>query len=582
MNGITSQTILLITMIKIIVGYHQRIIDVVKGINYENNIEINVIINLFKTQQDDQLNELLQNNDLPTLFITQPMGKIDPLYVRSSSQSLTIAWINWTNLNDTIELMDRLLWTIHLTDILFVYNTEGRFEEQQGIWSAQNDLYEIASLCWNKGFVSVLIWLNQQLYTYHPYPSIKIKQIISTAEFRDKTYLKNFHRHIMTIAFMEYPPPCFTYTNRKGQVLRVGYTYTWIKLFLQYHNASIRHKYYNIWSRNASYETAIKLTNRNIFLPIIFQTTKHYQHSYCLLLYKSVLLVPAPKEIDAGLYSMITFDSLVWFTILLCGIFYFGLMNFIWYLKSKQLKWGQSFQDALKIIIFVAVNVKTKYYFSNFVLHLLFLFTGIFITNYYSSSLFSLYTNKIYEPNLVYIEDISRNNLKIFQHSAEVAVWEARNMSTIVSRFLTNLNHLYYRNRNDLNMEYMYISAEHLADYLLFRQRYLKRPIAMKLSEPLNYNPLVIAMPYRSPILNQFNRYLLHLRESGIFDKILVDTQWHGYWSGNFKLLVDDDRDVPLSFEYFHYIFLIWLIGLISAIVCFMFEIFLYKKSNKN
>lgn len=557
---------------------YQSITDVVKKINHNNRIEINVIINLYNDKPDKQLNELLQNEELPTLLMTQPMDKIYPLYERFSKQSLTIVWINWAKLNATIELMDRLLWTIHFKDILFVYNEEDKPNRRQEFWTTQNELYEIASLCWNKGFISMLIWLNQQLYTYHPYPSIKIKQIISITEFQNKSHLQNFHHYVMKIAFLEFPPPCFSYTNRKGELLRVGYTYTWIRLFLEYHNASIRYELRNIWSQNASYEQAINWTNQNTFIPVIMPTIKSYAPSYCLFLYKYVLLLPAPKEIYDGFYTMIPFDDLVWITVLLCGVLYFGLINCINFLKSKTFKWGQSFQDAFKIIIFLSVDVKTNYYLSNFVLYLLFLFTGVFITNYYSSSLFSLYTSKVYEPKLMYIDDISRNNLKILQHSAEVSLWLSRNMSSIVSRFVTNVNHLYYENLNNLNMEYMYTAAEHLADYLLFQQRYLKRPIAMKLPQALNYNPLVVALPYRSPIIDQFNRYLLHLRESGIFDKIIVDTQWHGLWSGNLKLFVGAEENVPLSLEYFHYIFLIWFICLIIASVCFICEIFLYKK----
>lgn len=83
MNGITRQTIFLITMIKIIVGY-QRLIDVVKEINYENRIEINVIINLFENQQDDQLNELLQHQHYILLKLWEKLN----LYTKVSAHKV--------------------------------------------------------------------------------------------------------------------------------------------------------------------------------------------------------------------------------------------------------------------------------------------------------------------------------------------------------------------------------------------------------------------------------------------------------------------------------------------------------------
>ncbi|KAI8126067.1 hypothetical protein CVS40_3852 [Lucilia cuprina] len=159
------------------------------------------------------------------------------------------------------------------------------------------------------------------------------------------------------------------------------------------------------------------------------------------------------------------------------------------------------------------------------------------------------------------------------------------NLPEIVrSRFIVGNNNDLPSYRKNLNMTYIYSSHEELMDFLLFQQHYLKQPFAKKLNQPLYHRAQFITLPHCSPLIDHFNRYLRHIRENGLLEKFIADSKWDGVLSGYLTLLRDPEKRKSLKLEYFHYAFVIWFCGLLSATVAFKVELMIcaFKRRKYN
>lgn len=549
------------------------ICDIITQINNQEKLQINLLINL----EIEQINntDFLKATKLqkPTkLIINQQQLNLKPLYKTFSDQSLTIAWSSEKTLDKTLQIIDRLLWTIHFKDILLVY---------QGV---EENLENIFHKCWKYGFISVLVWSQNHLYTYHPYPQIKVVQLNNIKEFTHKRYLDNFQGFKMILPIMEFPPVCFMYKNSKGQLFYVGYFYKWIELFLKQHNATIQHHKIDMWSINATLPTIKKSLNQMNFSFILteFPKSEDFASSIALMIIKTYILVPSGQEILQSKYIIKTFTPIIWLFILLYGLLFLGLILLLNLKLYQQLDLGKAFLEALKVLLFLAVSLKSKYILLNIYLCLLFLFTGVFLSNFYNSNLSSMVTSKVYEPELEYLQDLQRNNLPILSHTVEMSTLLQAEIPLFIKQRLRSGNNTFFRlKRQSLDMSYMYLARSNLADFYLYQQKFLKIPKAKRLKEGLRYRPLVVTLPHRSPVIQQFNRYLNYIHENGLFWKIIRDTYWHGVQSGNLKLMLDAaDQKRSLTMEFFHYVFLIWILGLLCSLISFFIEYFHKKISS--
>ncbi|KAM7356737.1 uncharacterized protein ACRADG_002376 [Cochliomyia hominivorax] len=547
---------------------NEDIADLIKQINRERKLEINILINFDKSMKNNrnyqQFVKTAQIEDTPKLIITQKQINITPIYKTFTDLGLTVAWLKEDTLSDTLSTVDQLMWTLHFKDIFLLY--QGHKES----------LFQIFQKCWNYGFISVLLWFNDHLYTYHPYPQIKVIKLNHISEFYNKSHLDNFQGYNMSFPLTEYPPFCFAYNNSQGQLVIAGYIYQWIEAFLQHHNANIIHSFLN--HPNFTYDILkTMLIERNFSFAIAdVPPTKEFTSSQVLFISKTVLLVPTSLEIAHNLYLLKPFNKIVWFFIFLNILLFLLLFLLINIISLQQYQAGQAFINTLKMLVFISMDLKINPFLLNSYLCLLFLFTGLFLTNFYSSSLSSIITSKIYEPEFQQLEDLKKTQLPLYVHTASVANLLKLNLPQFLTkRLISGNNSDFTHKRLSLNMNYIYlVQSETMAEFILFQQKYMKKPKAKILQQPIKFRPFAITMPHRSPVIDQFNRYLSHIRENGLLKKILSDTNFHGFLSGNLKMMHDDDVKIPLNLKYFHYAFLIWGCGLVCAFLWFLIECF--------
>ncbi|XP_037819235.1 uncharacterized protein LOC119608753 [Lucilia sericata] len=414
--------------------------------------------------------------------------------------------------------------------------------------------------------------------TYHPYPQLKVIRLAAVSEFLDKSHLNNFQQYIWRLPFFDFPNVCYSYKNRQGQLVRTGYFYKWIQLYLEYYNASIDHIFIDVWKYNYSQTDAISMVNNlNICMIPAFLTRnpKYYEMSNVLHLTRTLLMVPSDQEIPASLYLILPFRGYVWLAVIVSGVMLFLLVYVMQRKITKVKDLSKLALQVFKILIFLGTGLEGGKLVRDFLLHLMFLFTGIFLTNYYTSKLSSLYASKVYEPELKHLNDIERTDLMILEYSVDMDyLLNLPNLpETIKARFIVGNNNDLPEYRKNLNMTYIYSSHEELMDFLLFQQHYLKHPFAKKLDQPLYHRAQFITLPHRSPLIDHFNRYLSRIRENGLLEKFIADSKWDGVLSGYLTLLRDPEERKSLKLEYFRYAFVIWFSGLLSAFVAFSVEL---------
>ncbi|XP_037819233.1 uncharacterized protein LOC119608751 [Lucilia sericata] len=571
------------------------IVEVINNINENSKLNLNVFITLEENAINyKKITEIIKLIQMPKIIIDKAnnskvvsadlMQDIKPLYEKYNSEFLTIVWLNAKQINNTFELLDRLLWRRHFKDILLIYEREYP-EKQLSLFNWQ--LLRIFQKCWSKGFISVLLWSQQQLYTYHPYPNIKMLQLSSVVQFWNKSHLNNFHQRSFRLPFFHFPNQCYSYRNRQGELVRTGYFYKWLQLYLQYYNASIEHVSIDIWSSNVSQKQALKVLAAKGFslVPIYLRIFNDYfDSSNVMHLSKVTLMVPNAGEVSPNLYLILPLGHYIGLIIIANAIILFVLMYFMECTTDKVKDLSKLAMTAFRIILFLSTGFGRQKTIKHFLLHLLFLFTGIFITNYYISTLSSLFISKVYEPQIRTIQDVGRTRLPLLEYTAYVDLMLEINIpQNLKQRIHTGNNAELYSKRQKLNMTYMYTVQDELMDYLLFQQYYLKHPIARKLDMALFYRPIYVAVPHRSPIIDHLNKYLRRIFESGLVQKFLVDTKWDGVLSGNIKLMFDPELQKPLSLKYLYYGFAVWICGLLFAVLTFVIEykIFAFKNGRR-
>ncbi|XP_061396549.1 uncharacterized protein LOC133332184 [Musca vetustissima] len=335
-----------------------------------------------------------------------------------------------------------------------------------------------------------------------------------------------------------------------------------------------------MWSENFTMQSALIqcVPVGCTFLPILLDAHKLFVPSWSPFLVRILLLVPAAQEIPKSLYLLIPFDGIVWSLVIITG-FLFVLLMFIILQCSKFRSCDLSlmFMEALRVILFVALTtVSNDRNIKHFLLCLLCLFTGLFLTNFYTSSLWSLYTSKVYESELELLNDIGDTNLKINIYSLDKEYYDimSHNLPPIIKqRIYIGDDDQFTSNRQNLIMTHIYPAIEDLVDYVLLQQMYLTRPRAIKLAEPIYYRLFFISMHPRTPFQQQFNRYLSRLFESGIFNKFIRDAQWDGLSGGKFRLFKDEQGSKEaLTLAFYQYAFIMLLCGWGATIGIFLVE----------
>ncbi|XP_005176199.2 uncharacterized protein LOC101893058 [Musca domestica] len=516
---------------------------------------------------------MIVNSEIPKIIITSENSSQDNLYKEFNMNILTMVRIDEDNQNATLSLMDQLLWRRHYTSIIVFYeeNKEDNDEEEQLI----NFFHD----CWQNGYLSVLLVLHNITYTYTPYPKITVIRLENYMAFEKIQNLRplNFNGFEISTAFIEYPPRCFSFHSRHGQLIRSGYYYKIVENFVRQYNGSLRPEFVDAWGIKFDDDSIRDLVNNRgfSFIPTHLTASENYESSYFIHFGKCYLIVPAAKEINQNLYLLVSFDMGMWLMMALILIILAAIITVINVLHYHRRLIVESIFKALQIVIFISGQVFQDKTLFTYMLQLLFLCIGLFLTNCYTGNLSSMYTSRIYEADLNTLEDVGRTNLGIHIYSLDYKMYTAlENLPAIIyKRFFLGNNTVFNVNRKNLKMVSIYNGLDDTVDLLLYQQLYLKRPLARYIPEPLYTLPMFVTMPHRLAFVKHFDHYICYLADSGILKKFKADSKWDGIMGQTIRFLQDAPPNRAMSLLYLQYAFVMLFFGLLLGFVTFVCEI---------
>ncbi|XP_061402229.1 uncharacterized protein LOC133338059 [Musca vetustissima] len=411
---------------------------------------------------------------------------------------LTVARIDVNNQKVSFSLLGELLWRRHYTKIIVFFQSVDEDERQ---------LVSLFEDSFKNGYLSVLVLWHNDTYTYTPYPKIRVIHLKNYMEFgelqqRNPYNLNQFPIHI---AVVEYPPRCFSFHNRQGELIRSGYYYKILENFVKHHNGTLNPVFVDAWAISFDEASIVDLVNNRgfSFIPTYLTASRHYESSDCIHFGKCYLLVPAAREINQNLYLLVSFDRGMWFMVALLLVILTALIALIKRFLFNKCDMIESIMYALQVIIFISGQLLRQSF---------------------------QYTSRIYEEDLKPLQDVGRTKLGIHTYTLDYKTFLAlENLPDIIyQRFFTGNNTEFNINRKNLNIVNIYMGMDDTVDLLLYQQIYMKRPLVKYMPEPLFTFPMFVSMPHRLPFIEYFNRHLWYVTDSGLLKKFKVDSKWDG------------------------------------------------------
>ncbi|XP_061402218.1 uncharacterized protein LOC133338048 [Musca vetustissima] len=543
---------------------------IIKYFNEMEAIEMNVFIDI-NGQAESEFQDISMKSDIPKIIINSENVTRENLYKQFNMNILTVTRIDANNQNVTFSLMDELLWRRHYTKIIVVFESDDDVDEQQLVSLFQDSF--------KNGYLSVLVLWHNDTYTYTPYPQIRVIHLKNYMEFGElqKRRPHNFNKFHINIVVVEIPPRCFSIHNRQGELIRSGYFYKVVENFVRHHNGTLNPVFVDAWAISFDEASIVDLVNNRgfSFIPTYLTASKHYESSDCIHFGKCYLLVPAAREINQNVYLLVSFDRGMWFMVALLLVILTALIALINRFLFNKCDMIESIIYALQIIIFISGQVFEKKTFFFFMLHLLFLCIGLFLTNSYSGNLSSMYTSRIYEEELKTLQDVGRTNLGIHTYTLNYNTYfKLENLPDIIyQRFFTGNNTVFNINRKNLYIDNIYVGMDDTVDLLLYQQLYMKRPLVKYMPEPLYTLPMFVSMPHRLPFFEYFNRHLWYVTDSGLLNKFKVDSKWDAIVGRTITFFPDTPPIRAMSLSYLKYAFVMLFIGFYVGFLIFVGEI---------
>ncbi|KAM7356244.1 ionotropic receptor 67c [Cochliomyia hominivorax] len=567
--------LLILTILVVVTNAFLELKTVIDEINSIFQFELNVLINFNSSSDLENYQNLLKTSDKPVIVYNSIKADITSIYQRQNHNLLVIVWLNeMVTVNDTIKFLDRIIWKLHWVDIMFV---KEHLEEEFNL------LY-FFEVCRNNGYVNVLLWSQGLLYSYRPFPNGDVVRFTDVKMYADKSHLNNFQGYKILVPFRERAPHCFSYRNRKGELILAGYWFKIIDIFIKHYNGT------NVilpvtLEQTKNPQDIQKLTSTFYFdfIPTAMYFSDFYSNSDIFYLSKVVIICSMPLEIPESWYLLITYDNNVW---LLCLFVFFILsllLALIYRFFTNYWQISKAFIDAFTTLTHLPSNFLNQRSPLFYILHLMPIISGFLLSNFHNSNLYSMLTAKIYEKPLESLQDITKTNKKILESVNDIdQTLSLASVPQFIKDRLITIDSIkeFFELRSNLNVtQYFYTGPEDLADFYLFQQQYLIRPFATALKQALYTRPYFFAMPHRSLFLKQFNRYLMYVHENGLYDKLQNDAKWDGFIGGKLKFFVGTDIVAPLSMEYFQIAFLLLLMGQFVSFIVFLLEKYIYKRN---
>ncbi|XP_037820077.1 uncharacterized protein LOC119609391 [Lucilia sericata] len=513
-----------------------------------------------------QILENVENFEYNKIIITQLQDR--PLREWISGNILSIVFIDGPEINDQIlNILMQSLERWHMKKLLLISQTL-TIEPVDRWRKLLQCLYEQGF--WN----SLLIDQQANTLTMDPFSLELLKNNISIELFLQLTIdWKDLQGFPVQVSMANNPPRALLYYDAKNRLQLKGLFGNLINLFAQIYNASlVPHQISNLdYYRELDCLKYIA-ENKVDLCGDAMALNPQYVMSKPVIIARSYLMVPYDKPLPQVYYFFKPFQTYVWYILLLAFIFNVMALALIHRLQHKS--WSFSLQLLYVCLSFIHLPFQLKRLKGPLRRHweMLLILMGFVISNWYLSLLASLLYTRLYSQDIQSLQDLQRLNISIMVNEFEYSLLNVSAVDPIImQQLLLVADNVLLENRRNLNPHYAYYSQYDKNSFYLHQQKFLLRPIMKELSkEPINSVLGGIPMRYNWPFEHLLNNIMDHILESGLFDRLLLDSLEDGIRSGYLKYFATEHcYVVPLSLEYFQ------VPGIILALGCLMGFIFL-------
>ncbi|CAD7076974.1 unnamed protein product [Hermetia illucens] len=372
-------------------------------------------------------------------------------------------------------------------------------------------------------------------------------------------------------------PRAFKYINKHGKLVYAGYSLKVLLAFLKKHNGTLFEVFYNKTEAVHGPILYLSLENREIdisahpylFLPRLVTCSQPISQVHLCL------MIPAPREIPASLYNVLSFDRTVWYFIFGSILILFFVHLTLKVTSGKPINYIDDIIDSVAIII--AITPKIEIYRQSWRGRFIFVFValyGLILVNLYNSTLSSLYTTKVYEKPMETVEDMMKANLTIMGIDNQWEFASAYIEPAFQKQFLLVKGEVVRDHRNSFNTSYGYITGSDNIEMLLEQQTYFKRPLFRSPIYCFVYAHLNIGLQYVTPYEKALDRVILEVFQAGLRDKWLKESFKESLDAGLVQRVVgSEEKFKPLILKNLQYFWILWTFGVTLSMISFIIEI---------
>ncbi|XP_030372191.1 uncharacterized protein LOC115622401 [Scaptodrosophila lebanonensis] len=538
--------------------------EVISQLNWDLNLTLNIYMDWDRDHLS--LTKKLLHTDVPNMLLGGSNAMNLKLLGTFTERALTIVYLKESTLNQTLSEVVKVLWQLHHLPLLFILPTE---ED-----SVLETLFERAL---HNGFLHVLVLHGDNLYTYQPYPTIRLTQIQSLEEYHYLTKLKNLEGLDVFITRETVSPRCFNYTDRRGQLVYAGYMYNILHTFIKFYNGTERGIFDGL--NPIPYDLALEacLERRIHFASRVIPPFgwRYYIPSTTLYNLNTYVIVPHAARLPKAYYFLRPFDVVLWTIIIFSMIYNTILINWIYRHRQPGYSIAATFLEVLQFLCFLS-NSHTYHYSKGWRQVLIFLtmtLFGFMLTNLYLALLLSMLTSGLYERQMNSLDDLSFTQLPLILDYLDIEIMKNRSgiHPQILSHATTVTVEKLTTERLRLNANYLHMGYKDRVDFVLYQQKFLRVPILQMIDEVTYVMPFFVPAALALPYLELFNFYLRSIWESGIFRKMYTDSFEEGILSGEISFRITKTMEVQTfdtEFYYFAYTLLAsgWVLGFVVFI----------------
>ncbi|XP_030571432.1 uncharacterized protein LOC115770334 [Drosophila novamexicana] len=382
--------------------------------------------------------------------------------------------------------------------------------------------------------------------SYNPYPSIRILRLTQLEDYLNRwRQLLNLQKYPIRTILFSIEPRIFSYVNRQGHLVYAGYMYNAFKEFSRRHNATIR---------------------------ILDEVPKERLQITAIALFA----MPHARPLARYLYFARPFTWTVWLAV--AGTIGYGMLMLYSSSNGNGVsEIGKHFLSSWCHLLFIPQPVISFSNWQQVTIHFMMMLTGFILTNFYLALLSSMLTSGLFEPQFNTFEDLVRAPYPLLLENSYAETFKkAQSMPDAVKRRIIVVDvSVVDASRIALNTSYMYIGYIDRLDGILYQQRLLKVPLfkltTQSFIDGFMSVPVVTGLPY----LNMLNIYLRRIFECGILAKMKSDAWQETIEGGITKLMRGEEDELkPYDLEFYYYAYILWAVGLVLSMLCFMLERF--------